>query len=128
MAAILTFFATTAEAQRVYDTQTVPSGCGCFSGDPLNGIWTVYDYSDSPTSLGALPNSPHVPPLAANTITIGSQFDDYIRGTDIGEIICGGRGNDTIEGRGGNDTLSGGPEEDMISSSFLSTSPDRFAT
>jgi Ca2+-binding RTX toxin-like protein len=45
---------------------------------------------------------------------VGTDGDDYIRGTPDRDVIWGGRGDDTILGSLGNDLICGGPGADLI--------------
>jgi Ca2+-binding RTX toxin-like protein len=45
---------------------------------------------------------------------VGTDGDDFIRGTPDRDVIWGGRGDDTILGSLGNDLLCGGPGADLI--------------
>lgn len=53
---------------------------------------------------------------------IGSDFDDFIKGSSANNLLEGGNGNDTIRGSRGNDTLTGGFGSDTftwLSSDFV---------
>jgi Ca2+-binding RTX toxin-like protein len=53
----------------------------------------------------------------------GSDFSDYLFGTNTRNVISGGAGNDTIKGYRGNDTLAGGTGKDsFVFNSALSAS------
>ena len=44
----------------------------------------------------------------------GSDYNDSLRGTFIGNVMIGGAGNDTLWGRGGDDRLDGGAGDDVL--------------
>jgi hypothetical protein len=46
--------------------------------------------------------------------TGGGEADDTIRGTDEGNLLYGGAGNDTVDGRGGHDSVNGGDGDDTV--------------
>lgn len=45
---------------------------------------------------------------------IGGRGDDELVGSGIGQMLDGGKGNDTVRGAGGDDTLAGGHGEDHL--------------
>jgi Ca2+-binding RTX toxin-like protein len=52
--------------------------------------------------------------VAPVLVTGGSDVDDFIIGTALGDTLGGGVGNDILEGRGGDDLLDGGPGDDLL--------------
>jgi Ca2+-binding RTX toxin-like protein len=91
----------------------VPGNCGPFSGLPTPAGYVLYDGSGSAVPLGA-PGAPYQLPLVNGVIFVGSQFDDYLRGSGVNDVICGLRGRDDIEGGSGDDDIYGGPAGDTL--------------
>jgi VCBS repeat-containing protein len=48
------------------------------------------------------------------TVTVYEKGQTYIRGTDAGNALTGGKGSDVLDGGNGNDTLSGGNGADVL--------------
>lgn len=98
----------------------VPPGCGSYSGQPLPAGWTLDDHSTDAYPLGDVLNDvPHLVGLTFGTITIGTQYSDYIQGNNItgsavDEVICGLNGDDWLKGGSGNDEIFGGEGFDVL--------------
>ncbi|MGV6850127.1 MAG: calcium-binding protein [Marinibacterium sp.] len=91
-------------------------------GDPLPGIQTPQDLSDF-FGLQVTASFPLTGSLGPNTLIEWGNLpydsiteNDVIPGTDLGDTILAGAGDDVIESSGGNDTLNGGAgKKDQVS-------------
>jgi Ca2+-binding RTX toxin-like protein len=91
----------------------VPPGCGSISGTLVDAD-KLDDHSGDAGPIGTA-LAPYVADLKFGMITIGTAFDDHIRGNNgVDDTICGLAGGDRLYGWGGDDHIFGGNGADVI--------------
>ena len=82
--------------------------------------------------FGQQPDSTGTPDLITNSLSLGTEGDDYLMGNEVdnifhglggkdllygcagNDLLCGNTGNDLLNGNQGNDTLYGGKDDDTL--------------